>query len=322
MTCIYRSTINSWRFTVCENRYKEDGEILPLSAILKALPEKYSLEIEAARDGLKKGDATKKHLLPIWYPGGIYSGAHRSENLLRPNNLICLDLDAKDNPGKGVNHFRTLAKNCPFVAAYSVSCSGTGLFMLVPLPEDSADEGRFRGYFNALKAYFLQYGYVIDRVCSNSNRGRYLSFDPDARISDYAIVWEDCEPDPQPAANCDEDGANLPNYYDRPRLYMEVEAVVQECERRGECLAQTPGGWYGLACSITKILGEDGRPLFLRLSRVWERTTGRRQEIDPGGTYTNALHPKGGNKARRGKFFKIAEGRGIYVKSHRRRVRY
>lgn len=318
---VTKEAYKGWRFTFCENRSQKGGQIKCLSDVLGALPNEYREKIEAARERLRDGDSAIKNTLPIWFPGGIYLESHGKENRIFSNNLICIDIDAKDNPGKVVDDFRKLGYHCPYVAAYSVSCGGAGVFMLIPLPDDSTDEARFKGYFRAIERYFRNYGYIIDKSCSNSNRARYLSFDPGARIKDLAIVWEDCDLEENFVAS-DPPAPDIAVLADLPSCYMEVAAIVQECERRGDPLAWTRRGWFGLACALTKILGESGRPFFLRLSKIWERRTNRRQEDDPDQVYTNALRPIGGNRATRGKFFKIAERRGIRVSGHRRFVKW
>ena len=102
------------------------------------------------------------------------------------NPLICIDIDAKENPK--MTDPDELAKRLvksPCVYCSGVSCSGKGVYVIVLLSSNT-DNDDFRASFEALEADFRASGVIIDAQCKNVSRLRFASaYEP------YLKPWKD-----------------------------------------------------------------------------------------------------------------------------------
>ena len=101
-----------------------------------AMSRKYREQIEWLRTLVNKTkrNAIKYHL-PQATISGVFSGSRKAENLVQHSGLICIDIDAKDNPDK--EKFKSLKEdvlsNIAEVAYASRSVGGKGFFVIIPL---------------------------------------------------------------------------------------------------------------------------------------------------------------------------------------------
>lgn len=314
---IDKDFVKGLRFTYTEKRDQRDGEAKDIDDIFFHIPQAYKSKILALRGESDPDEREKKkEALPFWYPGGIYLGSHTTKDRVCFNPLICIDIDGKDNPRYNVDQLKRMAINWPYAMFAATSCGGRGVYWLVPLPDDAIDEARFKGYFNAIRRHLLQVaGIVIDKTCSNSNRGRYLSYDDEAVVNHRALVWRDCQPDAPEDRAEDIASLSLSRSSDLRQLWR-IDAIVRQCEERGEYLAESSGEWFGIAAALANGLGECGRDYFLRMSAIWEYQTGRPQRINPNATFTRALKR---GRAPLNYFFSLAKQCGIFASKGRQR---
>ena len=294
------------RFTYCDNIFEEHGEIKTLDDVTLHIPQAYRQEIESLRATTSPEDyQIQKERLPVWYPGGIFFGKHTTADRVVGNPIICIDVDGKQNPGVPVATMKERAANSPYVFYAGESCGGKGIYMLIPLPDDYKEETRFKGYFRAIAEYWAAAGIIIDPSGCNFNRARFLSIDDRPVINKLALVWREYKPAPE-----DTPAPVVPSRVPAAEYsqYLRVEAIVSQCEDRGIDLAPERPTWYGLAASLANGLGEDGRGFFLRLSKVWEDTTGRTQMDDPSATFDRALKR---GRAPFDYFFHLAKFHGV-----------
>ena len=91
------------------------------------------------------------------------------------NNLIAIDLDAKDNEGVTIEEMRKRVNSLPYVMYSSLSVGGKGMYALIPILDENKTD--FKGVFNALNKDFKALGLTLDSSCINVNRERYMSYD-------------------------------------------------------------------------------------------------------------------------------------------------
>lgn len=125
-----------------------------------------------------------KGMLPAITPSGIFH-KRNANSLTEPSNLICIDIDGKDN--LSISDMESLKKRLgelPYVMYCGLSASGKGVSCIIPYE----DYTKHKLYFNALEQEFKDMGIVVDSSCSDICRLRFYSYDehpyvnPDAEI--------------------------------------------------------------------------------------------------------------------------------------------
>lgn len=103
-----------------------------------------SSEMLNALDFIRKTDDKEarnfiKARLPAITPSGLFS-VRKKEGLIAHSGLICLDIDAKENPA--IEDWNVLKQNLPVsehILYAGLSASGRGLFCLVPIADGKRD---------------------------------------------------------------------------------------------------------------------------------------------------------------------------------------
>lgn len=112
-----------------------------------------------------------KSTLPCITPSGTFS-ARRNNGLMKHSKLICIDIDAKDNPQiTDWERFKVRLSLLPWVAFAALSVSGRGVFLLVPIRYPK----RHEEHFEAIRQFFSGKGFRIDSSCRNVSRLRGCS---------------------------------------------------------------------------------------------------------------------------------------------------
>lgn len=128
-----------------------------------------------------------KRSLPQATISGVFSPTRAKNNLSQHSGLICVDIDAKDNPD--ILDWKTLKQDLsvlPQIAYCALSVSGKGLFLVIPLryPEKHLQQ------FRQLQIDFRKMGIMIDSACSDITRLRCLSYDEHPIINENATLYE------------------------------------------------------------------------------------------------------------------------------------
>lgn len=150
-----------------------------------------SSEMLNALDFIRKTDDKEvrnfiKARLPAITPSGLFS-VRKKEGLIAHSGLICLDIDAKENPA--IEDWNVLKQNLPVsehILYAGLSASGRGLFCLVPI----ADGKQHLQHFLALERDFKEAGIVLDPACKDIPRLRGFSHDPAAYVNFGAKPYE------------------------------------------------------------------------------------------------------------------------------------
>ena len=290
---------------------------LTLREILNVLPQKEPMmsRIQACRmmadremeEGLDDTRSNRiKRSLPLWYPAGVFGGSYTKSDIKTFSGLMSLDIDSKDNADLGPDEIKDILSEFKFVFYAGYSARGWGVYCLIPIPEDGADDARFRGYFEAVKDIMQKNGLIVDSSCSNVNRGRFLSADDCPYIADTVEVWQTWKaPQVTPVSMFGDE----PD--ERSREFKRMEALVSRLEDAGLDLFESQHDWFVCGRCLVSEFGEDGRQFFLRISKLWEKVHGWTQQQDPNRMYTYLL--KGKRLCGLGFIYAKAKQAGIFV---------
>lgn len=155
---------------------------------------KMNLSIMEFFDGIKNGrwqdevldvriGKREKSSLPAVTPSGQFS-IKNDKSIQSHSGFICIDVDQKDQI---CNVSYDAIKQDEYTFALHESTSGNGgKAIYVRIVSDKHKEA-----FLGLQKYYLDnYGIVIDKMCSNLSRLRFVSYDPDLFINEKAKVFK------------------------------------------------------------------------------------------------------------------------------------
>lgn len=150
--------------------------------------EKYKENIQQIRsidrDTNEKEYKRKKMQIPMFTVS--CSCGNSAKEIDKYTNIICLDIDEKDNQQTSIEELRKKVNNLPYTLFSSISVGGKGLYCLVAIDGEEKD---FIPHFKALQDDFQRIGITIDKSCKNLNRLRVISNDPQAYFNEKAEIY-------------------------------------------------------------------------------------------------------------------------------------
>ena len=199
-----------------------------------------------------------KRSLPQATISGVFSPTRAKNNLSQHSGLICVDIDAKDNPD--ILDWETLKQDLsvlPQIAYCALSVSGKGLFLVIPLryPEKHLQQ------FRQLQIDFRKMGIMIDSACSDITRLRCLSYDEHPIINENATLYEGVyveKPKHKSFPTC--------FIYEGENTSAEVVVCCRKIHQCGIDITASYDDWLKVGCALAT-LGESGRSLFHICSR-------------------------------------------------------
>lgn len=194
--------------------------------------------------------------LPMATVSGVFSPVRSIGNLKSHSGLLCIDLDAKQNPGHELSAMRRVLESREDTAYVSLSVSGNGLFAIIPL----AYPDRQREQFSALKREFkTRYDLVLDD-CGDVTRLRALSYDPEPCVNAFAMRYEgiDRQELRVPAHSLTGADGDM----------RKVNRCVEQIVRYGIDITGSYEEWVAIGMSLCS-LGEQGRYYFHAVSRQY-----------------------------------------------------
>lgn len=224
-----------------------------------AMSRKYREQIEWLRTLVNKTkrNAIKYHL-PQATISGVFSGSRKAENLVQHSGLICIDIDAKDNPDK--EKFKSLKEdvlsNIAEVAYASRSVGGKGFFVIIPLLYPN----QHRAQFEQLLIDFEKLGIVIDHACSDVCRLRCLSYDENPYVNENAAPYNGMYRKPKPTPR---------PFYHKNHADDTDERVYECCKyiaRNHIDMTENYADWISIGLALAT-LGEEGREYYHIVSR-------------------------------------------------------
>lgn len=194
-----------------------------------------------------------KRSLPQATISGVFSPTRAKNNLSQHSGLICVDIDAKDNPD--ILDWETLKQDLsvlPQIAYCTLSVSGKGLFLVIPLryPEKHLQQ------FRQLQIDFRKMGIMIDSACSDITRLRCLSYDEHPIINENATLYEGVyveKPKHKSFPTC--------FIYEGENTSAEVAVCCRKIQQCGIDITASYDDWLKVGCALAT-LGESGRSLF------------------------------------------------------------
>lgn len=199
-----------------------------------------------------------KRSLPQATISGVFSPTRAKNNLSQHSGLICVDIDAKDNPD--ILDWETLKQDLsvlPQIAYCALSVSGKGFFLVIPLryPEKHLQQ------FRQLQIDFRKMGIMIDSACSDITRLRCLSYDEHPIINENATLYEGVyveKPKHKSFPTC--------FIYEGENTSAEVAVCCRKIQQCGIDITASYDDWLKVGCALAT-LGESGRSLFHICSR-------------------------------------------------------
>lgn len=142
---------------------------------------KYEEIIKKIQADIDPRKSPLKDKLPCFTPTGVFS--HRSiAGLEEYNGIICLDLDAIDDP----DHLKDRCKNLNYVYCAFITPSGNGLKVLI---KTNATPINYRTVENMVADRFKnETGAERDNHCKDISRIQFVSYDPEIYINENSIT--------------------------------------------------------------------------------------------------------------------------------------
>lgn len=218
-------------------------------------------EIEAVRmiDRSKDEIAYKKAKEKVlsYTPSCVCKGKTAKE-VAHVNNLIAIDLDAKDNEGVTIEEMRKRINSLPYVMYSSLSVGGKGMYALIPIAEDNKND--FKAVFNALNEDFKGLGLSLDGSCVNVNRERYISYDDKENWNTQCEIYDRKISIPtQVNTTLLRGGDNAKPLTQRE--YNKVRDMVKDIKENRLILTKNHTDTLMIANCLANIWGEEGRTL-------------------------------------------------------------
>lgn len=227
------------------------------TSLAEFLAKDFSREVLAMRFAPTEAKRTRaKRLLPAVTISGVFEPERRLENFIGHSGLICIDIDAKDNPKRNfIGPYPTELTEWDKICYLSRSASGKGLFAIVKLKWPL----RHKSHFYSLEKEFARRDFVIDKACSDVTRLRCATYDPMPHYNPVATAYDGL-------ADSGQAGISL-NF--RPG-HQGVEAgimtrLVKHAISARRIILDDYDEWIRIGYALAS-LGEDGRKLFHLLS--------------------------------------------------------
>lgn len=261
---------------------------------------KHQKEIEQARHITDKEQRnTIKKRMPQAVIGGVCSPTRSAENTT-PNGLICVDIDAGDNPN--ISDWQSLKEQLsiiPEIAYISLSFSAKGLFLIVPLENPQ----KFTEHFEQLEMDFSAMGLTIDHACSDVCRMRCMSFDPQPYINHSARRYRRLyEPQHRPLKQVQ----HYSNSEDD--TLSKVASLVRQITETNTNITSNYDDWVKAGQALSS-LGEEGREFYHAISAV----DGRYKQRETDNKYNSFLRLT--HSVGIGTFFHICQEYGIIAQN-------
>lgn len=167
-------------------------------------------------------------------------------------NIVCIDVDAKDNPQTNIEDLRQKVNSLPYTLYSSLSVGGKGLYILVAIDGEEKD---FIPHFKALQDDFESLGIIIDKSCKNLNRLRVISYDEEAYYNTQAQIYTKIKiEEPQAIKQ-----AQKPYNHTTSNDKANFEMALKDIEERGLIITHNHQETLDLSNCLASVFDEEGR---------------------------------------------------------------
>lgn len=272
------------------------GIVTTLASFLSATNHIADIQAARAMQDKEQRNSIKKQM-PQAVIAGTCSPTRKAENTA-PNGLICVDIDAQDNPN--INDWADLKRQLsviPEIAYISLSFSANGLFLIIPIEYPD----KFCYHFLQLEKDFSAMGIVIDHACSDICRMRCMSYDPQPFINHHSRCYKRMYvPQQRPIKQVQH------HEYDGDDTISKVASLVNQITQTNTNITASYADWIKAGQALSD-LGEDGRDFFHAISsmdvRYSERQTDKKFDSFLKNTHSVGI----------GTFFHICKEYGIFA---------
>ena len=244
----------------------ERHNILKTSSLYNAIimGKEHKKEIEAVRRIDRQANESEyrraKDNILSFIPSCVCKGkTGKAENVEHVNNLIAIDLDAKDNEGVTLETMRTKINSLPYIMYSSLSVGGKGMYALLPIAEENKND--FKAVFKALEEDFKALGLTLDGSCVNVNRERYMSYDDDEYWNTKCEIYTRKINIPTQVNTTLLRGGDNANKPLTQREYNKVKSMVEDIKANKLQLTKNHTDTLLICNAIANIWGEEGREL-------------------------------------------------------------
>ena len=252
----------------------------------------------------------QKRYMPLATMGGVFKDGGRIDDMLSASKVLCIDIDntkptdfykyeGKEIPNHHITDWNLLKwqlSRLPFVAYAGLSIGGYGLFLLIPIENES----QYSEYWRCLQHLFSRHlNITIDAQTKDITRPRFISYDSQPYINENAEVFKIQLPEKR---------TTMPfrRYSSSPSSSTEeaVRKCVDAIERERLDITSDYSQWIDIASALFNEFGEAGKQYFERISRFYPNANER--EIN-----SKWKQNKNRSKVGIGTFFEICSRYGI-----------
>jgi len=254
----------------------------------------------------KKTRDEQKKTLPAATISGVFT--RRAAGAIEHyNGLVCLDFDAKENPGKSPAEMRATLREFDEVAYAGLSVSGQGVFAVIAT--NNTDPARHAAVVDLLGAVLAQYDLYYDRACKDVCRLRFVSYDPEAYWNTTPAYFDATGILTTAEAT---EAARRPRPVVLPRSNAgthtnedKVERLIEAIEAQRADITGMYEDWMRLGMALANEFGSRGETYFQRLSQFHPKYDHRevQKKFDDFVRNTSRVHI--------GTFFKIVNDHNI-----------
>lgn len=247
------------------------------------------LPIRAIQDKALRNE--KKKFAPTVTIAGTFS-ERKDDKLVKHSGFIAIDVDEVEN----INAVKALLRTDKYVYSSFVSISGRGLCLLFKIKGT-----KHREAFAGISEYlYNEYNIIVDPTSVNISRPRFISYDPDLYINQFAELFEKYPEKKAPrkidnVVFLDDDFKSILNQITANRINL--------CENYHE--------WLRIGFAISHQFNENGREYFHLVSQYSTKYDSDKCDKQ----YDSMLKASGSNQVRINTFYYYAKQAGIEIHS-------
>lgn len=143
-----------------------------------------------------------KASLPAGIVSAVVENGIGADNVILRNGVVCIDIDAQDNPAiTDWQAFKYEIAKSRFIAYVGLSISGLGVFAMIPIADPERHKEHYESIVQDFKAATFTFkqssetepttlkGVKLDTTTSNIASKRFVSYDPQPYINTEAQVY-------------------------------------------------------------------------------------------------------------------------------------
>lgn len=260
---------------------------------------KYQKQVEEYRMCTDENTRKKiKGSLKCVTPSGIFEQRNES-GIIKHTGLICVDVDAKDNPRIDLEKSKQIiGLNCPSLYYAGLSLSGEGLFLIFRISNPEFHKQHFEALSLML---YRRFSLQVDKAVKSVVSLRVVSYDTNPYYNNNPI------PFPYTINTDRKSGHVIRTATQKVEILTRVEKAVSIIQKKRIDITEQYGNWFKIGCALAYEFGEEGRYWFHMISRIYK-------EYDEGECdyqYNRCLKYKKDDGVKIGTFFYYCKLNGV-----------